>query len=229
LAAALAAGCGDAPEPAASDPPPPARESVDGRFVPATHRAGDRVLMPVEFTDGSRVVLGYPPRLALAELGVVPYGSATLHGDSPAPGRSDHVGRDFLVRYGHVEQWLAGAKLIGRYGGAARSVGFWSGGPRGPDTNHLAFQFGPWALLVYDFTDAFDGGAASMTDAERAAWAQSFQGGETPGGFLRLAASGPLRLARAGEHAGPALAFGSLGSGPWFQLALSYCEARGVS
>lgn len=48
-----------------------------------------------------------------------------------------------------------------------------------------------------------------MTEAERASWAATFSGRETDEGFLLLEGSGPLRLARAGEHAGPQLTFSS--------------------
>lgn len=195
LASLAAAGCGEAPEPPASDPPRATRESVDGRFVPATQRAGRRVVVPVMFTDGGRVELRYPARLRLAELGVAPYGSGTLHGDSPSPGRSDYVGRDFVIRHGDVDDWRR---------------------PR-----DLAFQFGPWAVLVYDFPR---GNAGAMTAAERAAWRRSFSGRETRDGFLRLKGSGPLRLARAGEHAGPMLSFGNVGRGRWFQIDPAPCR-----
>ena len=195
LAALAAAGCGGAPEPRASDPSRAARESVDGRFVPAAHRAGGRAVMPVMFTDGRRVELRYPPRLRLAELGVAPYGSGTLHGDSPSPGGSDFVGRDFVIRHGDVEDW------------------------RRP--HDLAFQFGRWAVLVYDYPRA---DAAAMTAAERAAWRRSFSGRETRDGFLRLKGRGPLRLARAGGHAGPMLAFGNVGRGRWLQIDPSRCR-----
>jgi hypothetical protein len=46
-----------------------------------------------------------------------------------------------------------------------------------------------------------------MTGAERVSWAASFSGRETEDGFLLLEGSGPLRLARAGESAGPQLTF----------------------
>ena len=59
-------------------------------FIPLTHRDGDRVVMPLAFPDGTRVTLTYPPELAIAEMGVRPYGSATL-------GR---IRRDFLIVYG---------------------------------------------------------------------------------------------------------------------------------
>ena len=79
--------------------------------------------MPLTFPDGTRIAIAYPPELALAELGVVPYGSAALQGESPHPERGDEVGRDFLVRYG---------------AGESR--------PRSLD-----FAFGRWTVEVYDY------------------------------------------------------------------------------
>jgi hypothetical protein len=61
-------------------------------FVPPTHRDGDRFVMPLTFPDGTRVMLAYPLELTIAELGLRPYGSATL---GPRV-----VGRDFLILYG---------------------------------------------------------------------------------------------------------------------------------
>ena len=59
-------------------------------FIPPTHRDGDRVVMPLTFPDGTRVTLTYPPELAIAELGVRPYGSAT----------DGRIARGFLILYG---------------------------------------------------------------------------------------------------------------------------------
>jgi hypothetical protein len=191
----------------------PGAAGDERRFVPATRSEGDRVVLPVEFTDGTRAELVYPRRLRLAELGVVPYSSGTLQGESPAPGRADQVGRDFSIRYGDVDDFTGAWQQLGNYTGAdGRQVGFWDSGP-GESSNYLGFQFGSWAVFVYDYPPEFDGGAASMTDAERASWARSFWGRETAAGFLRLDGVGPLRLAVAGEHAGPQLAFGGM-AGP---------------
>jgi hypothetical protein len=66
------------------------REAPAAPFIPPTHRDGDRVVMPLTFPDGTRVTIAYPPQLAIAELSVRPYGSATL-------GR---IGRDFLILHG---------------------------------------------------------------------------------------------------------------------------------
>jgi hypothetical protein len=65
--------------------------------------------------------------------------------------------------------------LLGRYEGAdGKPVEFWD--LAGAEPNYLAFQFGRWAALVYDYTSEFGGGAATMTDAERAAWSRSLAG-----------------------------------------------------
>ena len=116
--------------------------------------------------------------------------------------------RDFWIRYGDLDEVLAlrdfgsrrPPRLLARYTGVdGQAVGLWD--LRSDDTAHeLGFQFGDWAVLVYDYV-----GAGAMTDAERAAWAAHFSGRETDEGFLVLEGSGPLRLAAAGEHAGPQL------------------------
>lgn len=180
------------------------------RFVPPTYREGDRLVLPVTFTDGTRAKLIYPPELNIAELGVTPYGSGSLHGKSPVAGRGDVVARDFRILYGDLDDVLAfvngGAspRVLARFAGAdGQMVGFWDIGLNdAPD--YLGFQFGRWTVLVYDYA-----GAAAMTDAERASWSASFSGRETEDGFLLLEGSGPLRLAGVGEHAGPELSFGT--------------------
>lgn len=101
-------------------------------FVPATYHDGDRVVLPVTFPDGTTAELVYSPELDLAGIGVFPYGSGTLHGKSPIPGRSDFVARDFWVRYGDLDDVLAlrngGAApaILAQYEGAdGQTVGLW--------------------------------------------------------------------------------------------------------
>jgi len=178
------------------------------------------MVLPLAFPDGTRAELVYPPQFGLAGLGVRPYSSGTLHGKSPRrPLRSDFVGRDFWVFYGDVRDVLpvvggGSPLLLSKYRGAdGRSVGFWDL-PSNREADYLAFQFGHWTVLVYDYAS----GMAAMTDAERASWAANFSGREADG-FLLLEQSGPLRLARVGEHAGPALVFGT-GAEPERSLTL---------
>lgn len=177
-------------------------------FLPSTYRERERIVLPLTFPDGTRAELVYPPKLDIAALGVFPYTSGTLHGKSPTPGRSDFVARDFVMRFSNLEDllevWNEGTppRLLAHYEGVdGQAVGLWDFGR--DDTAHkLGFQFGRWAVLVYDYE-----AAGAMTDAERASWAVSFSGQETDDGFLLLEGTGPLRLARAGEHAGPELTF----------------------
>jgi hypothetical protein len=183
-------------------------DNDDLRFVPATYREGNRVVLPITFPDGTSAELVYPPEFDVASLGVLPYGSGTLHGKSPTRGRSDFVARDFWIRYGDLEHILTRRndsrppKLLAQYDGSGQSVGLWDLRSDKLVQHHLGFQFGRWVVLVYDYP-----GGGAMTDDERAAWAASFSGRETADGFLLLEASSPLRLARAGDHAGPGLSF----------------------
>jgi hypothetical protein len=163
-----------------------------------------------------RAELVYPPRLDLAALGAVPYGSGSLRGKSPTPGRSDVVSRDFWIFHGDLEAVLlslnggTAPRLLAEYEGVGQPVGFWDL-RSDEDADYLGFQFGQWVVLVYDY--AADGHlpGAAMTDTERASWSASFTGRVTAEGFLLLEDSGPLQLARAGEHAGPQVGFGSTG------------------
>jgi len=197
-----------ADEKAAAETPATGSGDGDLGFVPATYREGDRVVLPITFPDGTSAELLYPPELGIAELGVFPYTSGTLRGVSPTPARGDSVARDFVIRYGDLDALLVAKnegkqpRLLAQYEGAdGQTVGLWDFSWN--DTAHyLGFQFGRWTVLVYDYVDA-----GAMTDTERASWAASFSGRETDEGFLLLEGSGPLRLARAREHAGPQLTF----------------------
>jgi len=216
LAILVLAGCGGrGNEPHALDDEAGAAEvgarGGDGEleFVPATYNEGDRVVLPVTFPDGTSAELVYAPELEIAQLAVFPYTSGTLRRIRPTPARGESVGRDFVIRYGDLAALLMSRndhkppKLLSRYEGVdGQTVGLWDFGWN--DTAHyLGFQFGPWAVLVYDYIAE----GPAMTEAERASWAASFAGSETGEGFLVLEGSGLLRLASAGEHAGPLLTF----------------------
>ena len=192
-------------------------------FVPATHADGGRTVLPLTFPDGTRAVMTYPRRLGVAELGLVPYGSATLPGAG---------GRDLLVAHARRARFATALnggtppRRSATYRGARGTTVVLYDLARGP--HYLAFQFGPWAVLVWDRP----GRADSLTRAGRAGWARHLTGRTTAGGFLRLGATGRLRLARAGEHAGPRLELGDLDA-RWLSLALERCrldprEARTV-
>ena len=223
-----------ATEPAAAKAASGSGEASDFRFTPATSREEHRVVLPVTFPDGTTAELIYLPKLKIAALGVGPYSSGRLHGESPTPERSDVVGRDFRIFFGKLDHVLLSLNrgkpplLLGRYEGVdGQTVGFWDLAESEQGSDYLGFQFGRWAVLVYDY--AADGHlpGAAMTDAERASWAASFTGHETTDGFLLLEGAGPLQLARAGEHAGPQLSFGSVGRPRSLMLYPGRCRPHG--
>jgi len=194
-------------------------------FIPATYRERDRVILPVTFPDGTRAELVYLPEFDLAGFAVRPYSSGRLHGKSPTPGRGDIVARDFVIGHREVGHLLAERSestpptLLAWYEGVGgERVGFWDLRRAGLNVRYLSFQFGRWGVLVYDYI-----GPGAMTDAERSSWAASFSGRETADGFLLLRGSGPLHLARAGEHAGPRLLFSA---GPRRSLELYPGQCR---
>ena len=245
LALLVTAGCGGATreptnqaelatattDPAAAKAASGTGEATDFRFVPATSRDGHRVVLPVTFPDGTTAELIYPPKLRIAALGVGPYSSGSLQGESPIPERSDVVARDFRIFLGEVDEVLLSLNrgkpplLLAQYEGVdGQAVGFWDLAESEPGSDFLGFQFGRWAVLVYDYAADGEMRGAAMTDAERASWAASFSGHETTDGFLLLEDAGPLQLARAGEHAGPQLSFGSVGRPPSLMLYPGRCR-----
>jgi hypothetical protein len=188
-------------------------------------QAGDGVVLPVVFTDGTEAEVVYPADLDIAGLPVHPYSSGKLNGKSPNSLRGDVVSRDFWIQRAKVHDVLVGAnkgkepRLVAEYRGANEQlVGLWD---IRTEPDFLGFQFGSWAVLVYDYTDA-----AAMTEAERASWAASFSGRETKDGYLLLEGSGSLRLARAGEDAGPELEFGESAEGKGLALMPGKCRQR---
>jgi hypothetical protein len=195
------------------------------RFEPRVREDGERVVLPLTFPDGTTAELRYPPSLRLERFTIRPYSSGRLHGRSPTPGRGDVVGRDFIVVEDEVSRVLARMReqrapvLVAEYKApGGERVGLWDLGRRS-NVNYLGFQFGRWAVLVYDYK-----AAGAMTDEERASWVESFSERETDDGWLVLEGTGRLRLARAGEHAGPQLMFFATGTERGFGLYPGTCR-----
>jgi len=179
-------------------PPAPPSTAVDAAaegdsgFMPSTYVEGGSVVMPITFPDGTTAKLVYPPELDLSGMRVQPYSS----------GYGPGFARDFLVLDKPIDDVIGGyeqAELLADYGdGHGGTVGFWR---LPPDGLYLAFQYGSWTVLVYEYAEE----GAQMSDEDRALWATNFHGRDAEDGFLLLEAEPPLRLARAGEHAGPEL------------------------
>jgi hypothetical protein len=179
-------------------------------FVPPTSTEGDRTVLPLTFPDGSQVELVYPAGIDLTSHGVGPYSSGYLSG----------IGRDFNIYFGTVEETLGRftVEQLGAYPDAdGNPVGFYHLADYGLEVNHLAFEFDGWTVLVYDYRRS-----AGMSDEQRATWARSFHGRVDQAGFLILTADPPLRLAEAGDHAGPSLSVGGEHAG--LGLVVGPCE-----
>jgi hypothetical protein len=158
------------------------------RFAPPSRRAGEVVVLPVVFPDGSTAELRYPPELDLASLGVQPRTSGALGTDAA-------TGRDLLIVYGNPKGLTAGTTPVACYQGADHSqVELWQA--RDPEVGFwLLFRFGGWTVAMWD------GNAGRlMGHQDRAVWARSLVGRETEGGWLVLRGKRPLRLGA--EHDG---------------------------
>jgi len=166
------------------------------RFVPPVHVQGGAAVVPAVFPDGARIELRYPRRLALVATGVRPFSSGRLQLEESG----ECCGRDFSVFHrGSARYLLEGRSVVERYPGFDGSVvEYWRGPRAQPD--FLIFRFGRWVVGVWD--------RGYLTSEEKTLWARHLVGRESAEGYLVLSASLPLRLARAGEHAGPELKLG---------------------
>lgn len=197
-----------------SDSVPPGT-GEDPPFVPATTTSAGRTVLPLVFPDGTSIELSYPDNWDVTSDGL------SIGGSGQVPG----YGRDFDIRYAQVESLAEqyGWELLATYFDAdGQPVPFYR--LPGVSIDYLAFQFGPWAVLVYDYVDSRDG--PRMTGEARQTWATALLGSVTDDGFLVLDAQPPLRLAQAGEYAGPHL--GISGEDGGLSLYLDACEAAGV-
>lgn len=166
------------------------------RFVPPVHMQGGTAVVPAVFPDGVRIEVRYPRRLALVASGVRPFSSGRLLRDEGG----ECCGRDFTVFHrGSTRYFFEGRSLVERYQGFdGSSVEYWRGPHALPD--FLVFHFGRWVVGVWD--------RGYLTSEEKTLWARHLVGRESAEGYLVLSARPLLRLARAGEQAGPELMLG---------------------
>lgn len=167
------------------------------RFVPPVHVQGGTAVVQAVFPDGARIELRYPQRLALVASGVRPFSSGRLRVKESG---DECCGRDFSVFHrGSARYFFEGRSVVERYPGFDGStVEYWRGPRAQPD--FLVFRFGRWVVGAWD--------RGYLTTEEKALWARNLVGRESAEGYLVLSARPPLRLARAGGHAGPELMLG---------------------
>lgn len=175
---------------------PPGHQQVGhrngDRFVPTTRTDGDRVLLPVQFPNGTGVEIVYPPDLRIAELGFRAGGSAEITRSNSLP----CCRRSLWASYTTRARRYGRARPIATYPGAdGRRVRVYRGSdardPEVRDRNGdvLVYQFGSWLVEVFDGTqsDSF-----ALTDTQRATWARSLSGQVDRDGFLVLHTRAPL-------------------------------------
>ncbi len=184
-------------------------------FVPPSRVSGDRASVDVTFIDGSTATIGWPADLNLMSLGVQAEPTAFRETPNGIEARSlavYHATVDSLPpEFGHGE-------LLSEYDdGTGGTVGLWQF--EGWEWDYLTFQFGDWVVLVYDYWNS-----ARMSEEDRALWAESLHGEETPDGFLLLEADPPLGIGAAGDQSGlyaPVLALRSRDG--WLRLKVTEC------
>jgi len=174
-----------------------------GPFVPPVSMAGDRTRLHLVFADGSAVDLLYPNSLELAQLGFHPEAAVNYSPYGEGPDRPDRAspqpccGRGLTIKRGLIREVMGDRIPTKVYRGArGEDVPFFDAtaiGAGPPDLPQLAFQFGAWTVLAYDYP-ASDPRGARMTDQQRAVFASSLDGHQNDQGFLLLEPHRPLCL-----------------------------------
>ncbi len=174
-----------------------------GLFVPPASTEGDRTRLPLVFPDGSTVDLVYPKSGQLAQLGFQPEAAVSYspYGEGPdrPDGTSPHpcCGRGLTIKRGTIREVMGHRTPTKVYTGArGQDVPFFDSAAvdtATPDLPQLAFQFGAWTVLAFDYP-ASDPRGTRMTDEQRAVFASSLDGHEDGHGFLVLEPRPPLCL-----------------------------------
>jgi hypothetical protein len=184
------------------------------RFSPPIQQEGDTTVVSLTFLDGSSVELLMPATLDISSRGLSVY----------SVGQIKRFARDFWIFPAPLDQVLLAfhcPRAINVYkDGAGEVIGLWRF-PADPEIDYLAFPFGEWTVLVYDYRVLRD---ARMTNRVRKLWATSLTGRETDDGFLVLTARPPLRLAAPASRYKPTLTlFGKDGK---VELIGNYCPPQ---
>ncbi len=189
-----------------------------GSFIPPVSMVGDRTRLHLVFPDGSRVDLLYPNSVDLAQLGFEPEAAVNYSPYGEGPDRPDRAspqpccGRGLTIRRGTIREVMGDRVPTKIYRGPrGQDVPFFDStaiGAGPPDLPQLAFQFGAWTVLAYDYP-ASDPRGTRMTDQQRAVFASNLDGHQNAQGFLLLEPRPPLCLATALD--GPNGVLGNVG------------------
>lgn len=174
-----------------------------GLFVPPVSTEGDRTRLPLVFPDGSTVDLVYPKSSDLAQLGFQPEAAVSYspyrESADPPDDASPHpcCGRRLTLKRGTIREVMGDRTPSKVYTGArGQDVLFFDSAAvdaPAPDLPQLAFQFGAWTVLAFDYPGS-DPRGTRMSDEQRAVFASSLDGHEDGQGFLLLEPRPPLCL-----------------------------------
>jgi hypothetical protein len=199
--------------PSSATTPTTARSSVvDGRFVPPARSENGVAVLAITTPAGVHLTLrtrGFD----VAHLGFEP-GPVGI--DYPVVTSPVLLccSKTVTVRYATIAEVFGSAKPIATYPAAdGTPVPFF----HTERSDELAFQFGPWLVLVDDVL-ANEQFQSRMSDDQRATYARSVTGTVDSDGYLVLHAAAPLRLAR-----GYDLGFGIVDAGDSLEISDAYC------
>ena len=188
-------------------PTPSPATPIRGAFYPATYQEGDRVVVPITLVDGTTAELLLHEDLSPHELGT--YGEIA--------GGLGQVDRSIYFRFGDGSAFKGSGPLATYEGHGGTTVEEWEPPPGSYACPNVVFRFGDWFVGVRTCQ-------GELSSEEKAQWARRLIGRQTKDGFLLLEAVPPLKIAQAGEHAGPQLWLqGSEAGSPFITLTPIRC------
>ena len=168
-----------------------------GRFIPPTTTNGGTTTMLLRLPDGRGFALSYPQALDLSNVTQTAGGQVDWAAQT---GPLSCCGQYVAPYHGSISSIFYGKPLAVYRGARGRVVPYYAGTQeRFPllysNMDYLAFQFGPWVVLVGDMLHS-SYWTARMTSGQRATWARSFDAHITTGGYLVYRPQPPLSVSR---------------------------------
>lgn len=172
-------------EPNIATTAPPAVPGNSG-FVPPVEVRDDRSIVDVDFLDGSEATVSWPFDLDLTSEGVTAGGRIRIDGTADRP---------LVAIHGEATQLVGDSEVLAVFDdGDGEPVRLLR--PEADYVDYFAFQFGSWAVLVYEYRL----GGPSLMENQRRALVEGLGGIETDDGYLRLETRDGVELSGAGEN-----------------------------
>jgi hypothetical protein len=192
LAVTVTMGSGDHPS------SPTTSSTSISRFIPPTSTKGGLTTMEVRLPDGRGFNLTFPRSLNLSKFSLTASGQVNW---PRSTGPLNCCNEAMAPYYGSLASIFSGKPIAVYRGAHGQAVPYYAGTQeRYPflysNMDYLAFQFGPWIVLVEDIAHS-SYFTARMTGEERATWARSFDDRVTTSGYLVFQPHSPLYVVRA--------------------------------